>query len=177
MDDAYTIGNDGSIGGTANDGDHPVMVSPDGKAHRLAELPGRPGGKVFALHGDWAVGWVPADTDSNLMSARWNLVTGELTPFPSVAGIPVGVAANGTVLAYLRTFGAAAVILPDGTLEELPPLPDLPQPNLPGRPSLPPGLGISFEVVGISSDATMVAGNNRVPTGASNVATVWRRTG
>lgn len=150
-------------------GDHPVLVSPDGKARRLAELPGKPGGKVFAIRGVWAVGWVPANTDSHIMSARWNLVTGELTTFPAVARIAVAVAADGTFLAHLATLTSTVVVMTDGTVADLPGLPDL--------PSTGSRFPAQLDAVAISSDAATVVGNNRHPTGTSNVATIWRRTG
>jgi len=166
VDDAYALGDDGSVGGTANDGDHPVVLSPTGQARRMAELPGKPGGKVFAISGNWACGWVPADTDSNLMSARWNMTTGELTPFPSVTSFPVAISASGAFLAGRGRFGSKVLVLPDGTIVELP--------TLSGSPL---ERGTELDAVAITADGTMIAGNQSGLKASSRIPALWRRSG
>lgn len=167
VDDAFAIGDDGSVGGTTNDGDHPVIVSPSGQPRRLAELPGKPGGKVFAVSGNWAAGWVPAETDSRLMSALWNLATGELIPFPEVASFPVALSATGVIVASRTTFGSKVLVMPDGTIVPLAETPD------------PAPMRVNeIDAVAISADGTMVAGNHRPQAGPSPTPTptLWRLT-
>ncbi len=99
IDSAGDLDDDGTIGCNVGDGGHPCVVAPDGTQRKLAGGPEGPRGKVFALRGEWAGGWVlNTSNDSNLMAARWNLRTGELTYYPELSRPVEAVSATGAVL-------------------------------------------------------------------------------
>lgn len=170
LDSASGLGDDGTIGGNTGDGDHPGIIDPAGKSHRVAELPGRPGGKIFAINGDWAAGWVPGDTRSNLVAARWNLRTGELKSYPELAQAAYMVSATGAFVSARAVFGAPVFVIPEGQFIDLPAL-------LASEASeveqLGPG-GARLQVSGISADARVLVGN-QTSTGIGAVPVVWRR--
>jgi len=158
IDDAWAIGDDGTVGGSLGDGEHPVVVDPDGKSRRLAENPGRPGGKVFDISGDWASGWVAAENEAHWMAARWNLRTGELTYFPDAASTAVAVSANGALLSTRGGLGPSVLITPDGRIIDLPN-------DAAGQPS---GRAIN-------ADGNVIAGNQQRLTNGSSTPAIWRR--
>jgi hypothetical protein len=170
LDSASGLGDDGTIGGNVGDGDHPGIIDPAGNSHRVAELPGRPGGKIFAINGDWAAGWVPGDTSSNLVAARWNLRTGELRSYPELAEAVNVVSGTGALVSARAVFGPPVFVAPDGQIIDLPPL------SAAGAEQLAshgPG-GIQLRVNAISADARILVGSQTRP-GGGTVPVVWHR--
>lgn len=79
---AYAIDSAGTIGGTIGDGHTPFAWDANGHGHALKVPSGYHGGKVFAVNGDWAVGYVGTSSESTgLTAARWNLTTGKVNVF------------------------------------------------------------------------------------------------
>src|SRR5204863_8845934 len=105
--DAFAIGDDGTIVGTAGDGDNPWVWSRHGAGHALPTLPGAPRGKAFTIRGDWAAGWAN-DGSNPVPMTRWNLRTGAVQTFANVDGPATGVNARGDLVNNLANDGASA---------------------------------------------------------------------
>jgi len=153
---AYGIGDDGTVVGDLEDGGHPFVWDGAGRGRVAAERPGRPGGRIFAISGDWAVGWVSGDTGPNPVAARWNLRTGTMTTF-DLTGTARAVAADGTFLASEVPSSNTLLVGPDGTVRQLP--------NLAS-----PGM---IDAVAISADGKTLAGQIRYGGSQPDVPVVW----
>jgi hypothetical protein len=114
----YGIGDDGTLVGDLEDGEHPYVWDRSGNGHVAAENPGLPGGRIFALSGDWAVGWVSTDTGSTMVAARWNLRTGVLATF-DIGGPATAVASDGSFLAHQISPPGTVRVGPDGSIRQL----------------------------------------------------------
>jgi uncharacterized membrane protein len=84
--DAMAIGDDGTIAGTAGDGEAPWVWDVHGNGHALTTPAGSAHGKVFAIRGDWAAGWAGSDAGGAVSAARWNLRTGAVETFAGMGG-------------------------------------------------------------------------------------------
>jgi hypothetical protein len=150
---AYGIGDDGTVVGELVDGEHPYYWQASGQGHRAGEDPSVPGGRITAISGDWAVGWVAADTGPTLAPARWNVHTDEMTIFKLLAGHATAVAADGTFLLAIEAPTSTTLRIAPGT-GGASPLPNV----------VPPG---RIDARGISADGRTVIGD------IDEVAVVW----
>ena len=107
---AMAIGDDGTIAGTAGDGEAPWVWDTQGNGHALATPPGVVQGKVFAIRGDWAVGWAGTSATGEVGLARWNLRTGAVDTFGGMAGPSRMVNARGDLVVGLSGAGSNTVI-------------------------------------------------------------------
>lgn len=151
---AYDIADDGTVVGGLGDGNGPYLWDSAGTGRRLPVPAGTSGGKAFAVSGDWAVGWAsPGGGDAQL--AVWNLATGTVTAGPGLAGDAMStVNAAGDVIA--GSTGSERYLLRDGRRYTVP-------------VSAP---YTSAELLTISADGTVFAGNLTGPAGAAGA--VWR---
>ncbi len=150
------IADDGTIAGGTGDGDQPGLLTPQG-FQQLAQRPGKPGGKVFSLCGDWAGGWVPGDSGGATAAARWNLRTGELRFFTDYRAPVLDIACDGS---FVISYAGAVLVNSDGRQVALPSLPGTTFPET--------------QAVGISADGKIIVGALR-NSGSWQVPVVWRR--
>jgi hypothetical protein len=163
VEEPFALAEDGTVGGSNNQHDHAVVVSPDGRPRDLATAAGKPGGHIFHISGDWACGWVSGESKSYPIAARWRLSTGELTSFPTTKGNCTGLARSGAMLAFGEADYPRLLVTPDGTVINMP---------TGGKPGIP---GLEA----ISADATAIAGNlivTRPGAEPARTPTIWRRT-
>lgn len=111
---AMAIGDDGTIAGTAGDGEAPWVWDAQGNGHALATPPGSSQGKVFAVRGDWAVGWAGTTATGGVGLARWNLRTGAVDTFGGMAGPSRMVNARGDLVVGLSG-GDSNTVIRDGS--------------------------------------------------------------
>lgn len=147
---ALGIGDDGTVVGSLGDGVTPYAWGEDGKGRKLAVPEGATGGKVTAVRGRWAVGWVGApaaepnpsvaappavskpksdglgafrmrvEAKGGLVPARWDLTTGEVTTWPGRTEPASAVNARGWAVLPATPGNGPAMVDRDGALHPLP---------------------------------------------------------
>ncbi|GIH03683.1 hypothetical protein Rhe02_17500 [Rhizocola hellebori] len=170
LDGGSGLGDDGTVGGRIGDGDHPAVRDPSGKVTIVAEAPGRPGGKVDAVAGEWASGWVAGPTP-NVIAAKWNLRTGELIQYPQYAGPIYRLCATGAFLSERSGYGGTVFVDPLGNYEDLLPLAEADVAAMLANPR-----SRYLDANDLSDDGTLVVGTQfgRAGGGEGAVPVMWR---
>ncbi|GAA4723874.1 hypothetical protein [Phytohabitans rumicis] len=131
---ATGIADDGTVVGALGSGTLPYAWGPDGNGRRLALPEGADTGRVLAVRGQWAAGWVGAAPDETAppqasdkgftgidpllplgndnvrrMAARWNLATGDVDVWPDRSEPAIAVNSSGWVVLPAPDGGAAQV--------------------------------------------------------------------